>query len=143
MLPSKGFNAIDLASWTMHRSNKTLTYEELLQQANLLSLCLHLSTWIERNISLQANAKLLRAPDDAAQAVVLCDLSNSRWWSILYSNTPFAAVAGVPPEALIDNSFWKLFRPANNEAKVQLLIMIQDLQPSAQNMHRRLAAAKG
>ena len=127
----------------MHRSNKTLTYEELLQQANLLSLCLHLSTWIERNISLQANAKLLRAPDDAAQAVVLCDLSNSRWWSILYSNTPFAAVAGVPPEALIDNSFWKLFRPANNEAKVQLLIMIQDLQPSAQNMHRRLAAAKG
>lgn len=67
----------------------------------------------------QANAKLLRAPDDAAQPVVLCDLSNSRWWSILYSNTPFAAVAGVPPEALVDNSFWKLFRPANNEAKVQ------------------------
>ena len=67
----------------------------------------------------QANAKLLRAPDDAAQPVVLCDLSNSRWWSILYSNTPFAAVAGVPPEALVDNSFWKLFRPANNEAKVE------------------------
>ena len=71
---------------------------------------------------MQANAKLLRAPEDAAQAVVLCDLSNSRWWSILYSNTPFAAVAGVPTEALVDNSFWKLFRPANNEAKVQYLV---------------------
>ena len=68
----------------------------------------------------QANAKLLRSPEDTAEAVVLCDLSNSRWWSILYSNAPFATVAGVPPESLVDNSFWKLFRPANNEAKVLL-----------------------
>jgi hypothetical protein len=66
----------------------------------------------------QTNARLLRSQEDVSEAVVLCDLGNSRWWSILYANAPFAELAGVAVESLVENTFWKLFRPANNEAKV-------------------------
>ena len=62
---------------------------------------------------------MLRAPEDITQPVVLCDLSNYRWWSVLYANESFAEVAGVNHNALAESSFWKLFRPAGSQAKVR------------------------
>ena len=67
---------------------------------------------------MQSNGKLLRSAEETVQPVVLCDVSNYRWWSVLYGNDTFAEVAGVSHDALVESSFWKLFRPAGQQTKV-------------------------